>query len=188
MTDTNTFTKSDLLLRLESLKAKRKEAQKLNRQELFQYSKSQRMASLKSKKEKESNDKDMEYSDEKEQTNSKKWHIQKKQDGSGNFNDLAELTYYKKIDKLKVDKEAYKNQKELLMKKHNVGPDELSSIVDDLITPDEETKVDVVRFLSDANDKRMKRRRNIKDDEDVDSFINEKNKQFNMKLNRQVNK
>ncbi|RCK65451.1 Pre-mRNA-splicing factor SYF2 [Candida viswanathii] len=118
----------------------------------------------------------------------KKWHVKKQHDGSANFNDLAELTYYKNIDKLKIDKEAYKAQKESLIKKHGVDEEELTSVVDLLNEPDAKTKVQVVSFLSEANDKRMKRRRNDKDEQDVDSFINEKNKQFNMKLNRQVNK
>ncbi|EER31244.1 predicted protein [Candida tropicalis MYA-3404] len=189
MTDINPSIKSDILSRLESLKAKRKEAQKLNRQELFQYTKNQRIASIKSKKEKEKESNHYnEYEDDNKESHSKKWHIQKKSDGSANFNDLAESTYYKRIDKLKVDKESYKNQKELLLNQQDSGKDKSSSIVDVSNHPDAETKVEVVRFLSDINDKRMKRRRNAKDEEVVDNFINEKNKQFNMKLNRQINK
>lgn len=87
------------------------------------------------------------------------WHKKQRVDGSENVDKLAELTYYKDILAIKVDLQAYKEGKA-------ADPTELSTI------------------LAANTERKTKRKRHAKD-ADADSYINEKNKQFNMKLNRQ---
>ncbi|EMG47648.1 SYF2 Pre-mRNA-splicing factor SYF2 [Candida maltosa Xu316] len=155
------------LARLELLREKRKEAQKLNRQELFQDAKNQRLASLQERRKQEAKEKFEKDEYEKDEIEPKHNKPKRRINGSANVDALAESSYYKVLDHLNIDKEEYKKQKET-----------------SIYQPDSKTKSEVVTILSEVKDRRMKRRRND-NDEDVDSFINEKNKQFNMKLNRQ---
>ena len=87
------------------------------------------------------------------------WHKKQRVDGSENVDKLAELTYYKDILAIKVDLQAYREGKA-------ADPTELTTI------------------LAANTERKTKRKRHAKD-ADADSYINEKNKQFNMKLNRQ---
>ena len=153
----STTTKSAILERLERLKEERREAQKANKQEALRDAKK----GLAGKNESDEPTSHLDYTIEE----TEKWDLKQSQrkgrrDGTANMDDLAELTYYKDIQGLKIDKEGYEKQK---------GG-----------TPD--AKTELVNILAANNERKTKRKRK---DADVDSFINEKNRQFNMKLNRQ---
>lgn len=200
---------SDALSRFQALKAKRQEAKKLNKREIFQDAKNQRMASIKARQEeinkqnqeagddrhtkqdeKDQSEKNLEYTIEE----TEKWQAKQKKknnnhrDGTQNLDILAETTYIKEISDIKIDKEEYNRQKKSLMEKYNVDDEsQLKSIVDVENKPSPQTMSEMVTKLAESNERKMKRKRNKGDEKDVDSFINEKNKQFNMKLNRQYN-
>ncbi|KAG7664057.1 uncharacterized protein J8A68_002435 [[Candida] subhashii] len=143
---------SDALSRFQALKAKRQEAKKLNKREIFQDAKNQRMASIKARQEeinkqnqeagddrhtkqdeKDQSEKNLEYTIEE----TEKWQAKQKKknnnhrDGTQNLDILAETTYIKEISDIKIDKEEYNRQKKSLMEKYNIDDEsQLKSIVD----------------------------------------------------------
>lgn len=195
---------SGRLAKLQELKKKKQESERQNKQELFKDYKQQKLKSIEFKQiEKKKNNAELEH----EKLNSlekgedfdrkqnwdwsiedcEKWEKKNKTKakmqtrGFQNFNQMAEQSYNKELRNLSVDKEAYDQQKkESTTKKNNE-----KSI---LPTNNNPSKADVntlVRNIEEANSRRMKRRRNKDDEDDVSSYINDKNKQFNLKLNRQ---
>ncbi|CAI5760232.1 unnamed protein product [Candida verbasci] len=197
------ISKKIKLSRLEKLKAKRLEAKKLNQKALIEDQKRQKLLSIKSKKaeqeglngefhdsksEKQSRSV-LDYTlEEVEKWNEKQLKITKNnnRDGLVNQDKLAELTYYKELKEFKIDKEAYEKQKLDLMNKYNVNESELKHIVDLSNNPDAKTKDELSKLLSQFKEnKTNKRRYKTDDDLETGGYINEKNKQFNMKLNRQ---
>lgn len=103
---------------------------------------------------------------EKQKTKSQNASISKYQ----NFNKLAELSYKKDLSALQVDQEAYKQSK-------NLHDDLIGSHV-----PKSDDVLALVANIETANTRRTASRSN---DESTGNYINEKNRQFNMKLNRQ---
>lgn len=184
-------TVSDRLARLNQLKKLKKDAQSQNRQSLYQDNKRQRLQSRKAKEEEgedkhekhEKQDKDdaiterernLKYSIEE----CEKWDSKvkaKKSSGYHNYTELAHKSYNKEIEEMDVDKEEYERQKV-----RGESGDKFVS------HKPKGSDVDALaRGIEDSNARRMRMRRVKKDENDVGSYINEKNKQFNLKLNRQ---
>lgn len=199
---------SDRLAKLQQLKRKKQESEKLNKQELFQDYKQQRLKSIEYKKieqKKLNAELDQEKLDsiekgedfERKQNwdwtieDCEKWEKKTKQKGrsqkSGfqNFNKMAEQAYNKELLNLKVDKETYDQQKNAINKNKSGSQLQMSNILPVSTKPSAADTNRLVRNIEEANNRRMKRRRNKDDEDDVNSYINDKNKQFNLKLNRQ---
>lgn len=195
---------SERLAKLQELKKKKQESERQNKQELFKDYKQQKLKSIEFKQiEKKKNNAELEH----EKLNSlekgedfdrkqnwdwsiedcEKWEKKNKAKakmqtrGFQNFNQMAEQSYNKELRNLNVDKEAYDQQKkESTTKKNNE-----KSILPTINNPSKADVNTLVRNIEEANSRRMKRRRNKDDEDDVSSYINDKNKQFNLKLNRQ---
>ncbi|RLV92884.1 Pre-mRNA-splicing factor SYF2 [Spathaspora sp. JA1] len=182
--------------RFSLLKEKRLLAKELNREALIADRQNQRAASVAAKKEEERKLKEAEgdfrekIEDPVDQRTKnlnytleecEKWEKKQKkrnEDGTKNMDALAASTYKKEIKGLKIDKEEYKKQKE----ENSTG----KKIVDAInFVPSEESKKGLANRLKESNERKMKKRR--RNEEDEGGFINEKNRQFNMKLNRQYN-
>lgn len=199
------------LLKLQELKKKKQESEKLNKQELFDDHKKQKLKSL-AYKNIEKNKMNAELEQERLDSIEKgedfdrkqnwswtiedceKWENKKKRDnknlrsGFQNFSGMAQQSYNKELQNLEVDKDEYERQKKALLQKHGVeDPRELKKVIDLSNKPKSADKNRLVRNIEDANNRRMKRRRNKDEEDDVNSYINDKNKQFNLKLNRQYN-
>lgn len=219
MSDNGSDTKAnkpafDRLSRLQKLKQKKVDSERLNKQELFQDYKDQKQRSIdiqKMEKEKEKaifeNDKLLatERGEDFERKNNLKWSIkewegwEKKQKavkskqakvGYNNFDQLAEQSYEKEILNLDISKDDYKEQKQALMKKYDMSEDDYLkpnniSNFDFHDKTRESSKNSLSKSIKDANERRMKRRRDNDEESDVSSYINDKNRQFNQKLNRQ---
>lgn len=98
---------------------------------------------------------------------------------------MAEQAYNKELLNLKVDKETYDQQKNAINKNKSGNQLQMSKILPVSSKPSAADTNRLVRNIEEANNRRMKRRRNKDDENDVNSYINDKNKQFNLKLNRQ---
>lgn len=200
---------SDRLVKLQQLKRKKQESEKLNKQDLFQDYKQQKLKSIEYKKIEK---KKLSTETEQEKLNSlekgedferkqnwdwtiedcEKWDMKNKRKGKNlksgfqNFNIMAEQAYNRELLNQKVDKDAYEQQKKELDRKSS---GEHQQQMSKILPPSDKPKATDVRLLvrniEDANSRRMKRRRNKEDEDDVNSYINDKNKQFNLKLNRQ---
>lgn len=88
--------------------------------------------------------------------------------GYKNFDDLAYATYKKGISTIEPDKEQYLRNKD---------SSDLFLVVDDASNVSK-----VVNSLRDASERKLKRKRT---GDDASAYITEKNKQFNMKLERE---
>lgn len=199
---------SDRLAKLQQLKRKKQESEKLNKQELFQDYKQQKLKSIEYKKiEKKKLNVELEQEkldslDRGEDFERKrnwdwtiedceKWEKKTKQKGKNqksgfqNFNKMAEQAYNKEILNLKVDREAYDQQKKVIDKFNGDSHPQMSKILPVYNKPNAADTNILVRNIEEANNRRMKRRRNKQEEDDVNSYINDKNKQFNLKLNRQ---
>lgn len=109
-----------------------------------------------------------------------KWakRTRQKSSGSQNMNKLAELTYNREIEEMGVNKEEYEASKRL-RQSENDAPVASSRHLD----PEKVEKL-AGKVAADS-DRRYKRRRN--GGENSGNYINEKNRQFNMKLERERN-
>ncbi|EGV65291.1 hypothetical protein PSN45_002561 [Yamadazyma tenuis] len=108
----------------------------------------------------------------------------KKGKGFENLNQVAAMTYKKEIAELAIDKEAYKKHQQQF--KHKSGDRE--SIHNDLglnHKPSLEASKALVESIQESDARKMKKRRK-KDDGTTDAFINQKNRDFNRKLDRQL--
>lgn len=84
---------------------------------------------------------------------------------------LAEASYYKEINGLKIDKEAYLRSKENDARMEKV---------------DNKVKQEVSAMIKDSKDRKFNKKRGRTDNnDDAGNYISEKNRQFNLKLNRQ---
>ncbi|KAK6203560.1 SYF2 splicing factor-domain-containing protein [Scheffersomyces amazonensis] len=123
----------------------------------------------------------LEYTIEESQQWDKKQKQLKKnqrQHGYANMNTLAESTYNKEIQTLQVDKEDYKIQKEV---KTISNTDPIRQLQH---KPSKHAVETLVNHIEEENDRRQSKRRNKRDD-GASSYINDKNKEFNKKLDRQ---
>lgn len=203
--------RSSRLSRLKRLKAKKAESERNNRKDLFDDYKKQKLQSINRKKieklkenaEEEVNKLDHEERGEDyERQRNLDWSIKDweewekktgkqrpRQVGFDNWSQLAASSYEKEISKLQVDKDDYNEKKQVLMRKYNITePKDVRNIID-LKSEVKSSDIDkLVQNINETNDRRMKRRRDHDSEHDVSSYINEKNKQFNMKLNRQYDK
>ncbi|ODV79479.1 uncharacterized protein CANTADRAFT_259855 [Suhomyces tanzawaensis NRRL Y-17324] len=174
VTDTDVASR---LARLKALKEKRNQSTKLNKQALYQDSKKPKVVAKSSdpvdEVEKTERQKNLEYTlEDCERWEAKKLAQRAKLGGEyQNFNHLAQQTYNKAIKDLEVDKHDYHTRKK--------------NTTEDII-PSNKPDAVVVQKLADSinetNAERMKKKR--RHEEDASSYINEKNRQFNMKLNR----
>lgn len=167
--------------RLAALRKKKQVAQALNYKDLLEDQKRQKIRSAEYKQKlKESNDEDVpdEEALDKLEWSVEQWEAwevkQRKKNIKGgyrNLSDLAHSTYQKEISKYKVDKEKYKRQRdqEFLFSNRPAGEDIEG----------------VAQALKEASERRQKRR---KGDELTGAYITEKNRQFNMKLDREYGK
>lgn len=199
---------SDRLAKLQQLKRKKQESENLNKQELFKDYKQQKLKYIEYKKiEQRKLNAELEH----EKLNSiekgedferkqnwdwsiedcEKWEKKIKQKGNNksgfqNFSKMAEQAYNKELLNLKVDKEAYDQQRNAAEKnKSNSDQLQMPKILPLSSKPSAADTNRLVRNIEEANNRRMKRRRNKDDEDDVNSYINDKNRQFNLKLNRQ---
>lgn len=105
----------------------------------------------------------------------KEWErFEERKPGGGykNLNDLAYATYKKELNNMKPDKEKYANSK-----------DSKGDLF--LVNDDSEDINRVVKALHESSKNKLKRKRA---DDDGEAFITEKNRQFNMKLEREYGK
>ena len=169
--------RDEVRAKLAMLKKKRLDASNENRKEV--YKERRKMTTKLTDEENETNSKD-----EKQPERARNWDYTIQEDaewtkrttnknlGSQNMNKLAELTYKKEIEEIKIDKEAYEEAKT-----DTTHSSDLTHHVDP-----ERAKFLANKIAAD-NDRRYKRRQN--DREDSGNYINEKNRQFNMKLKRE---
>lgn len=103
-----------------------------------------------------------------------KWNekLEKKRKGKGfeNYNQVAAQTYNKEIMELPVDKKSYLQQKQ-------------SEVLDLNHTPSKEASDQLNKSLKENDARKMKKRR--KNNESTDAYINQRNRDFNQKLERQ---
>lgn len=89
-----------------------------------------------------------------------------------NYSQVAAQTYNKEIAGIEVDKQKYQQEK-----------NKTATVVDDHRPTDEAKKLLSIQMRE--NDNRKRKRKNK---DDTDSYINQKNRDFNSKLNRQYGK
>lgn len=192
--------------RLQNLQNRLKESKNKNRQELFSDTQRQKQRSLalkKLQKEKERQDlgeapvseqKDVSEREQLMTWTLEDWDRWNAKQGSknrlhpenGDFNKLAELSYKKELREALVDKVSYEKQKQEIMLKHNLSNAQDLRLVMELEHQPNKDKLEaMVEGLTDANRRRMKRKRTAGAD---GSYINEKNRQFNEKLEREKDK
>ncbi|ABN67579.2 predicted protein [Scheffersomyces stipitis CBS 6054] len=104
--------------------------------------------------------------------------------GYSNMNELAKWSYEKEMEALEVDKVEYNKQKQKLELQNSANAVE-RDIAMLKVKPSQEAVASLVQNLQESNERKQKRRRNKQDEEAVSSYINEKNRDFNMKLNRE---
>lgn len=188
--------------RLEQLKLKRKEALKANENHIKEERSNQRQRSIGIKKQSDDQSKDqlVDQSEESspitekdrilnytvEQTD--KWHDQQKtkKKTSENFNELAALTYDKEVENITIDKVKYNQEKQKMVNKYQ-GPDlqKLDTTLNLLQnSTDKESSKQLANSIKQLDQERYQRKRTRRD-EDGANYINDKNKQFNKKLDRQ---
>ncbi|KAI5959864.1 uncharacterized protein KGF55_005096 [Candida pseudojiufengensis] len=181
-----TTTLESLLSRFETLKSKRQETVRLNKLEVSQDIRLQKLNSLQSRgksidadqstrNDLDEKDRLMEYTIEE----CEKWQEKqqrKANNGIQDQNKLAESSYYKEISAIKIDKEAYRLSKENEIK--GISPND---------SPINDAKDEVSKLMKESKDRKFNKKKRGRDeaDENVGNYINEKNRQFNMKLNRQ---
>lgn len=182
-----TPTAEERLAKLNQLKKLRKEAQSQNRLSLYKETKRQRLQSKKAKDEDQEEDHGKpEKDDITQRERNLKYSIEeceawdskvksKKSSGYHNYTELAHKSYNKEIQEIDVDKEEYGRQK-----LRGESTDKFVSH-----RPNEADVEALAQGLENSNARRMRMRRVKKNENDVGSYINEKNKQFNLKLNRQ---
>ncbi|KAI5949371.1 hypothetical protein KGF54_005606 [Candida jiufengensis] len=185
LAETTPNTQLDLLLsKFEDLKSKRQETIRLNKLEVSKDLRQQELSYARSnngsvgstldlRDDLSEKEKLMEYTIKE----CERWHEKqqrKANTGIQDQNKLAESSYYKEINAIEIDKDAYRLQKEL----QSEGASNVTS---------KSTKEEMSRLMKESKDRKFnkKKRERLDDDEDVGNYINEKNKQFNMKLNRQ---
>jgi pre-mRNA-splicing factor SYF2 len=202
----------DRLEKLKQLQKRKAEGSRQNRQELFkehrQQSIGKQLEQLRKRQEKAQEELDsLESKEQGEDSHRKKvwdytiednekWDAKqemrksnKKNAGFKNYSQMAEQSYKKEIGMLEVDKEKYKGHKDKEQDNHRPSREAIDTLVDQLTTSDS---------------RRMKRKKR----DDVDSYseylfvllirlrqfkiltasVNDKNKQFNEKLNRHYDK
>ncbi|KAI3406583.2 hypothetical protein KGF56_000715 [Candida oxycetoniae] len=193
-------TNANLLAKFKELKCKRLETVKLNkldvaqenrRQKISPQSKQQSSPQQSSQRQQHASD-DIERAMEYTIEECEKWHEKQQKKAHHaiqNQTKLAEASYYKEISNMVIDKETYKAQRERLMKvEGNMDRnDEETTIITTIAVPSEATKQEVSQIMKESRDRKYIKKKRRRQDEllNVDGFINEKNKQFNMKLNRQ---
>ncbi|KAG5419540.1 hypothetical protein I9W82_003308 [Candida metapsilosis] len=168
---------SSLLAKFDQLKSKRQDALRLNKADVAQETRRKKLASLQSKsnhyeadprKSLSEHERVMEYTIEECDA----WEDRRQRRMNTGIQDqdkLAEATYYKEINELKVDKEAY-----LKFKRGEAS----EGYIDDNL------RDEVSNMVNDSKDRKFNKKRG-RSDEDAGNFISEKNRQFNLKLNRQ---
>ncbi|CCG25046.1 hypothetical protein CORT_0G03700 [Candida orthopsilosis Co 90-125] len=177
MISTPTETLSSLLDKFAQLKQKRQEAIKLNKADVAQETRRQKLTSLQAKsshhheadsrKSLSDSERVMEYTIEECEA----WEERRQRKMNTGIQDqdkLAEASYYKEIKELKVDKEAYLNSKN----------------DSDVANVDKDVKEEVSAMVKNSKDRKFNKKRGRTDDE-AGNYISEKNRQFNLKLNRQ---
>lgn len=109
------------------------------------------------------------------------WDTKQKNKAFENYSQLAEQSYKKEVALLDVDKADYEKKKQQLMNKYGVGADGLRNVVEvDQITS-KEAKEKLVQAIEEGDERRFKRRKK----ESSGGHINQKNKDFNDKLDRE---
>lgn len=189
------------LERLQKLKQKKAESSRLNKLDLYQDYKDQKLRTVdrgtidKKKQEAERKYEELTAEEAGEDVDRKRnlqWTIKewdewdkkqktKAKPGYNNFNQLAQQTYEKEIANLEVDKLKYKIQKDQLAKKHN---GELSLTAIDFTAKTDETSKNQLVASIKLSDERKQTRRRRQGDAGAASYINDKNREFNLKLNR----
>ncbi|KAI5970137.1 hypothetical protein CANMA_000748 [Candida margitis] len=169
-----------LLTKFAQLKSKRSESVKLNKAGVAQETRKQKLTSIQAKsqhrhetdprKSLSENERAMEYTIEECEA----WEQRRQRRLNTGIKDqdkLAEASYYKEIKDLKVDKDAYSK----------LGKEDT-----DVGTTDKKVKEEVSTKIKESKDRKFNKKRGRTDDE-AGNYISEKNRQFNMKLNRQYN-
>lgn len=172
---------SDVSSLLDRLKEKRKKCLTANAADRAEEVARQRLRSLAYKnqsKEEEDSEKIKDSDEDRINWTSRQWEEYEKsksrgvkQGYKGHF-DLAHATYLKEMSRKKIDKEKYKRAMESGQLLLNVSLDRAD--VDEL-----------ANSLAEASERRLKKR---KTQESGGDFITEKNRQFNMKLDREYGK
>lgn len=169
--------KQQLQERLAQLKKKRLQATKENRQEVYKERRKKQVKVV-------TNDDDDTTSDDKYDERARNWDYTIEEDarwvdratpkslGAQNMNKLAELTYNRETAELSVDKESYEQSKA-----NSATEDSSAHYVDP-----EKARMLAEKVAADTKRRHAKRKNHR---EDAGSYINEKNRQFNMKLQRE---
>ena len=177
---TSTDTLPQLLDEFAKLKSKRLDALKLNKADVAQETRKQKLASIQSKsshnyeadprKSLSERKRVMEYTI----AECEAWEERRQRSLNTGIQDqdkLAEASYYKEINGLKIDKEAYLRSKENDARMEKV---------------DNKVKQEVSAMIKDSKDRKFNKKRGRTDkNDDAGNYISEKNRQFNLKLNRQ---
>lgn len=196
------------LARLKELRQKKKESEQENRKELIKFKKEQRLKSHEHKEHEKQlllNDGDdgadtEERGDDYETKRHLTWTLEecenydkkqqllkKRKVGPGTHSEgqIAAQTYLKEIEEVGVDKDAYAQSKNSA----NAGPVNVLDKIDQVGKAD--SKADVAKLqkhIIDNNTRKMSKRQSRRDEESQGSYISHKNKDFNLKLNRQYDK
>ncbi|ODQ79789.1 hypothetical protein BABINDRAFT_161482 [Babjeviella inositovora NRRL Y-12698] len=203
-------TLNDRMAKFKALQKRKRESEKLNRQEVYaehakQKEDSQKLKRLEAKKMKAEEElekieatergedydrkKNLEYSIE----DCEKWEavqLERRKGTSGasqNYEAIADRAYDKDLKNIDVvaNMTAYKASKERLLRSHKEHTIDHMDLTAN--KPAKQLVKKLVADMGDADARRMKRRRNKNEEDDVHSYINDKNKHFNMKLNREAN-
>lgn len=187
--------------KLESLRQKKQQAAAANRKALSDDAKKQRIDLVQAKRAQKEEDKFEDESiieptpEEEQRKKNMKYTIRqceeweksrpKAQKAGSNFVELAQQAYKKNIQSIEIDKKLYEQQMRLLNEKYHIERLDDAERLNVLLEqkPADVDKQLLVNMVAEARTK--KRRRNREEEAGVDSYISEKNRQFNMKLNRE---
>ncbi|CUM62535.1 uncharacterized protein PRCAT00000086001 [Priceomyces carsonii] len=186
--------------RLNQLKNRRRESERLNRREVVRANEARKTGIKRTSSSVQDNDAEVDVTNDEDDECKKllnytiddcdKWSKKraaikqnKQNDGYQSYSQLAEYSYNKEITRVVVDKDEYERQKETQSKLQIKGIVNPSKITD-INKPSKETISAVVNSLTEANHRKMSKRetRRISDAND---YINDRNRQFNLKLDRQ---
>lgn len=169
--------------RLRRLQARRKELESLNKRELLKETRRQKHASLEAKNANRiavspqtpstSNDKLVKYSVSEFEDWEMKKHSKADNKNTQSYDGVAQMSYAKEIASLPVDKEAYERETQASSR---ASPSEIRT---------SEVDKEALATLIKRSTERKLKKQGRKAVGEAGSFINEKNKQFNMKLSRE---
>ncbi|KAH3669531.1 hypothetical protein WICMUC_004953 [Wickerhamomyces mucosus] len=189
------------MAKLKQLQRRKTDSAKLNRQELFKEQKNKQNENKVRKSVDDELQLKEEYTEESQRLKNwdytleenEKWEAKQELKNSNidnagfrNYSQLAEQSYRREIEELNIDKEAYLKGKLKRLKQKDALDRDQDDEIDDYNNKPSKAAIDqLIANLKGSDGRKMKRRKNY---EDTSSYINDKNKQFNEKLNRHYDK